>query len=173
MQLTVHSDASHNSETKSRSRAAGIFVLGRADFYGPDDTSAIKDINGCIATNSTIIPTVCSSTMESEYAALAINAQTAEGIRQILNDLGHPQLKPTDIIYDNEISGKVAKKKCKIKRSKAIASRYHWIQDRVKMGHFNLQWRPGKHNLADFLTKAHPIHHHIAMVPFFNQSITQ
>ena len=173
MQLTVHSDASHNSETKSRSRAAGIFVLGAADFYGPDDTSAIKDINGCIATNSTIIPTVCSSTMESEYAALAINAQTAEGIRQILNDLGHPQLKPTDIIYDNEISGKIAKKKCKIKRSKAIASRYHWIQDRVKMGHFNLQWRPGKHNLADFLTKAHPIHHHIAMVPFFNQSITQ
>ena len=58
--------------------------------------------------------------MESEYAALAINAQAAEGIRQNLPDLGHPQLKPTDIIYGYEISGKVAKKKCKIKSSKAI-----------------------------------------------------
>ena len=108
--------------------------------------------------------------MESEYAALAINAQTAEGIRQILTDLGHPQLQPTKIIYDNEISGKIAKKTCKVKRSKAIAARYHWIQDRVKMGHFKLQWRPGKHNLADYLTKAHPIHHHIAMLPFFTHS---
>ena len=173
MQLTVHSDASHNSETKSRSRAAGLFVLGDAIFLGPENTNAIKNINGSIAINSTIIPTVCSSTMESEYAALAINTQTAEGIRQILNDLGHPQIQPTNIIYDNEISGKVALKKCKIKRSKAIASRYHWIQDRIRMGHFNLLWRPGKENLADFFTKAHPIHHHISMVPFFTHSTMQ
>ena len=49
MQLTVHSDASHNSETKSRSRAAGLFVLGPAIFHGPENTNAIKNINGSIA----------------------------------------------------------------------------------------------------------------------------
>jgi len=29
-------------------------------------------------------------------------------------------------------------------------------------------WRPGKANLADFLSKAHPIHHFKTMVPYFD-----
>jgi hypothetical protein len=48
--------------------------------------------------------------------------------------------------------------------------RYHWLRDRVAMGHFTMVWRPGPHNLADFLTKAHPIHHYVATEPYFNSS---
>ncbi len=97
--------------------------------------------------------------------------QVGEGIRQILHDLGHPQLDPTTIIFDNEISGKIANKECKLRRSKAIAARYHWIQDRIEMGHLKLLWRPGKLNLADFLTKAHPVHHFQKMTKYFISNI--
>ena len=37
--------------------------------------------------------------------------------------------------------------------------RYHWIQDQIKQKKFNVIWREGISNLADFLTKAHPVAH--------------
>jgi hypothetical protein len=166
MQLYVHSDASYNSEPGSRSRAGGYFSLGDPSFQGSDLPPNASSVNGAIAVISKIIPTVCSNVAEAEYAAMFINGQSAESIRQSLEDLGFPQ-EPTTIIYDNEISGKIATKTCKIKRSKTIAMRYHWVRDRVAMGHFQLNWRPGKLNLADFFTKAHPIHHHVTMSRFF------
>ena len=50
-----------------------------------------------------------------------------------------------------------------LKRAKTIDMRYHWIRDQVKQQKFKVTWKPGKLNLADFFTKAHPVHHHIAM----------
>jgi hypothetical protein len=35
--------------------------------------------------------------------------------------------------------------------------RFHWVRDRVRQGQFNIQWRPGAVNLADFFTKALPV----------------
>jgi hypothetical protein len=166
MQLYVHSDASYNSEPGSRSRAGGYFSLGNPSFQGSDLPPKASSVNGAIAVISKVIPTVCSNVAEAEYAAMFINGQLAESIRQSLEDLGFHQ-EPTTIIYDNEISGKIATKTCKIKRSKTIAMRYHWVRDRVEMGHFQLNWQPGKLNLADFFTKAHPIHHHVTMSRFF------
>jgi len=99
---------------------------------------------------------------------LFLNAQQGEKLRQTLHDLGYPQ-KPTVITYDNAISGKLALRTVKQRRSKAIALRYHWIRDRVAMGHFQLHWQPGTHNLADFLTKPHPVYHHRRMSKFFVQ----
>jgi hypothetical protein len=106
MRLIIHSDASHNSETGSRSRAAAVFILGSADFKGTDVPLLPNHINGCIATLTKIIPTVCAAASESEYAALFMSGQVGEGIRQTLHDLGHQQLDATTIVYDNEISGK-------------------------------------------------------------------
>jgi hypothetical protein len=97
---------------------------------------------------------------------LYLNAQDAEVDRQTLRDLGHPQ-KPPQIIYDNVPAGRIANRTAKIKRSKAIDMRYHWIQDRVELGHFILKWAPGTANLADFPSKAHPIHHFLSIRPFF------
>ena len=48
-----------------------------------------------------------------------------------------------------------------------VAKQYHWIQERTASGDYTLVWRKGIHNLADFLTKAHPVHHFQAMAPFF------
>ena len=165
MQLAIHSDASFNGEPNSRSRAAGLFTLGAIKYDGNPDLPPTS-LNGPVDLLCKQIPTVCASAAEAEYAALFLNAQQGEKIRQILEDLGYPQ-KPTVITYDNAVSGKLALRQCKQRRSKAIALRYHWIRDRIAMGHFQLQWQPGTHNLADFLTKPHPVYHHRRMSKFF------
>ena len=46
--------------------------------------------------------------------------------------------------------------------------RYHWIRDQVRLGHFTVIWQPGKFNLADLFTKAHPVHHHLAMIETYS-----
>jgi hypothetical protein len=38
--------------------------------------------------------------------------------------------------------------------------KYHWLQDRVRQKQFDVYWRPGKDNLADYHTKHHPVQHH-------------
>lgn len=164
MQLHIHSDASYLGDPKSRSRFGGVFTMGPISYTGPENP---YDINGPVLVSTGIIPTVVGSATEAEYAGLYLNAQNGEVARQILADLGHPQTQPTEITYDNTTAGSIANKTAKIRRSKAIAMRYHWIQDRVAQKHFKLKWAPGKHNLADFPTKAHPIHHFQAMRPLF------
>ena len=164
MQLSIHSDASFNGEPNGRSRAGGFFTLGSIEYNGNPDQQ--QHINGPLDIVCKSIPTVCTSAAEAEYAAMFINAQQGEKIRQILHDLGFPQ-QATVMTYDNTVAGKLALRKCKQKRSKAIALRYHWIRDRIAMGHFQLVWRPGSHNLADFLTKPHPVYHHRRMSKFF------
>ena len=164
MQLHIHSDASYLGDPNSRSRYGGIFTMGPMSFTGPENP---YDINGPVLVSTGIIPTVVGSATEAEYAGLYLNAQNGEVARQILEDLGHPQSQPTEIVYDNTTAGSIANKTAKTRRSKAIAMRYHWVQDRIAQKHFKLKWKPGKHNLADFTTKSHPIHHFQAMRPCF------
>jgi hypothetical protein len=163
MQLMCHSDASHDSEPGSRSRIAGVYIFGDTPFQGPDIP---MQINGCVGFMSKQAPTVCAGAYESEYAALWGNVCFLESARQTCADLGHPQ-GPTVIVYDNTVAGALATTTCKPKRSKMVAKQYHWIQERISFGDYILEWRKGVNNLADFLTKAHPIHHFVSMVPFF------
>ena len=41
----------------------------------------------------------------------------------------------------------------KQKRSRSIFMRYHWIRDRVSLGHYTVIYERGENNKADFLTK--------------------
>jgi hypothetical protein len=121
-------------------------------------------MGGPIRVSTTIIPTVVNSAMEASYAAMYLNALNATVDRQTLSDLGHPQ-EPTIITYDNTAAGNMANKTAKVKRSKAIDMRYHWIQDRMQSGEFRINWKPGPHNIADFPSKAYPVHHFLTMRP--------
>jgi hypothetical protein len=156
MQLRAFSDASHLSETKSRSRAGGVLYLGSMDPSPADPTS----LNGSIECISSIIPTVAASATEAEYAALFLVGQTAAGLRSTLADLGYPQCA-TPIICDNACAVGIANDKVKQKRSKAIDMRFHWIRERVRQGQFTITWQPGMWNLADFFTKIHAVRHHL------------
>jgi hypothetical protein len=154
MILRVDGDASYNSEPEARSRAAGYFTLGAN--------------NHPIECLSSISPTVVSAASEAEYATTFLVGQTAYGMRTTLAELGHPQ-PPTVITTDNKTAHGIATDTVKIKRSKAIDMRYHWIRDRVRLKDFQVTWRRGKDSVADFLTKAHPSLHCLRMRHHFVQ----
>ena len=41
-----------------------------------------------------------------------------------------------------------------------MAMRFHWIQDRVKDGQFQVFWEPGVDNKADYFSNHHTAKHH-------------
>ena len=92
--------------------------------------------------------------------------QKSEGLRNTLADLGFPQ-GATPLQGDNKVAVGIANGKFRQRRSKAIDMRFHWIRDRVRQGHFNVYWRAGNNNLADYFTKKHSAKHHRAMRRFF------
>jgi hypothetical protein len=153
MILYAHSDASYLSEAQSRSRIGGFLYLGKLDHSNDFVNAAVDQL-------SSVLQVVVASAAEAEYAALFTVGQEAEPIRQTLADLGYPQ-PPTLITCDNQCAVGLALNNVKEKRTKAIDMRYHWIRDRINQGHFSVEWKPGISNLADFFTKAHPVHHHL------------
>ena len=74
-------------------------------------------------------------------------------------DLGYPQ-HTIQMTSDNSCAVGIANNTVKQKRSKAIDMRYHWIRDQVTQRKISVNWQPGSVNLADFFTKANPVHHH-------------
>ena len=153
MQMQVQSDASYLSESNARSRAGGVLYFGlRSD----------GSINGAVDNISCIIPTAVSSAAEAEYAALFLVGKEATSARHTLQDLGYPQ-PATTILCDNSCAVGIATRSVKQKRSKAIDMRYHWIRDQVYQNKFKVIWGAGKHNLADYFTKSHPVQHFAAL----------
>ena len=78
---------------------------------------------------------MCGAASETEYASLYLNAQNAYFERSILSALGYPQ-PPTHMYADNSAAVGIANDAVKLKRSKAIDMRYHWLRDRVRQGIF-------------------------------------
>ena len=157
MKLIVWSDASYLSETSARSRAGGLHYCSTT--CAPPTQAPV---NGAIDVLSAIIPTVVASASEAELAALFLNGQTAIATRNTLADLGYPQA-PTPLITDNSTASGLANNSIRLKRSKSIDMRYHWVRDRVKHGDFTVTWGPGPANLADYFTKIHPPRHFRAL----------
>ena len=87
-------------------------------------------------------------------------------LRNILADMGYPQ-PASPMQTDNKCADGISHGTVKLKRSKAFDMRYHWVRDRVHQGQFDVYWREGGHNLADYFTKDHPAAHHKAMRPYF------
>jgi hypothetical protein len=152
MILAVHSDAGYANEKKSRSRSGGHFFLSNDKKFPPN--------NGAILTIATIIKVIMSSAAEAELGALYINAKEAIHIHQILKEMGHPQLR-TPIQTDNTTAEGVINNKIKPKRTKAMDMHYHWLHNREAQGQFNIYWRPGATNMADYFTKHHAPAHHV------------
>ena len=99
MQLCAQSDASYLSEHGARSRAGAVLYFGFTEEHA---------INVMVEYISTVIPTVCSSVAEAEYAALSLTGRAITTIRNILEDLGYPQIEDyTNIICDNSCAVEV------------------------------------------------------------------
>lgn len=158
MQLIVHSDASYLSETHSRSRAAGAFFLG--DQEHPDI------LNAPILCTTEILDVVVAAAAEAEYGATFINTKRAVPLQHTLQDLECTQ-QPVLLFTDNKCTDGIANDTVTQRHSKAMDMRYHFVRDRVRQGQLIVKWAPGHTNLADYLSKAHPTKHFVAMRPFF------
>ena len=157
MLLFIQSDASYLGRSFARSVAGGCFYIG--------NKNQPTHINGSVYTISNTIDVVVASAFEAEYGAIFITAQIGVWIRTILSALGYPQ-PPTIILCDNECAVGIANNTTKIRRGKAIDMRFHWIRDRIAQNQFQVLWRKGANNLADFFTKALPVHTHQQLMPF-------
>jgi hypothetical protein len=152
MVLHIHSNASYLSVYNARTRPGGLFFLGNK--FPEQET-----LNGSILNVAAIIKNVVASAAESEAGACFHSAQSGAPLRVTLAELGHTQ-PPTPMRTDNSTAFSIMNETIKQKRSKAMDMRYHWPTDRVRQKQFNVYWRPGRENLADYHTKHHSAQHH-------------
>ena len=155
VQYRVFSDVSHNSVSRGRSRAGGF------GFFGwKDSSSSNPRLNGGAFNMCSVLDVVTSSACEGEYGAAYMVARNAVWMRVIARALGHPQ-GPTPIYCDNTCAVGLATDTLKTAKTKAIDLRFHWLRDRVRQGQFKVLWIATDDNIADFFTKALPVHEHI------------
>ena len=152
MILALHSDASYLSEPNSKSRAAGHFFLGKLNDESFD--------NGAILTLSKIIKHVMSSASEAETAALFYNCKAAAPLRVTLMEMGHPQGR-TLVTTDNSAAQGLIKKTMIPKAAKSYDMRFNFLKCREAQRQFDIVWRAGRNNRADYHSKKHPIKHYV------------
>jgi len=152
MVLEVQSDASFHSRSRGRSVAGGLAYLGSG---GPPAGFT----NGAIFAHCSVLDVVAASAAEAEYGGTFTIGQRAEWQRTILKAIDHPQ-EATVMYTDNDCAQGLANDSIKIRKAKSIDLRYHWVRDRVRQGHFKVHWLSGANILADFFTKALPVHVH-------------
>ena len=140
MILHLHSDGSHLSERKSRSRVAGFYWLNGKD--NPDPNAPLPKLNGAIHIVSQFLKMVTASAAETETAGCFTNGQEACPMRVALEEMGWPQ-PTTPITTDNSCAEGIINETVKQKRSKAIDMHFYWIRDRVKQGQFRIHWKKG------------------------------
>ncbi|KAI2502114.1 Reverse transcriptase (RNA-dependent DNA polymerase) [Fragilaria crotonensis] len=146
------------SVIKARSRAAGYFYLTHKT---TKPTDAYKP-NGAVHVLCHIMREVLSSAAEAELGALFHNGKEVCPLRIALTEMGHPQ-PATPMATDNSTASGIATDTVKQKRSKAVDMRFYWIRDRVRQGQFQIYWRRGTTNRADYFSKHHPASHHQAI----------
>jgi hypothetical protein len=161
MILHVESDASYQSETKSRSRVAGYHYLGPKPNPALSDTDEAPAIpaNGPITVISSILNVIVSSAAEAETAALYYNCREACALRTCLEEMGHAQ-PATPVVTDNSTAAGIANDTIKQRCSKAMDMRFYWVRDRVRQKQFKIHWKKGSLNHADYFSKHHPTSHH-------------
>ena len=106
------------------------------------------------------------SAAESEVGALFYNTRNVLPVRVTLQELGHLQ-PPTPIKTDNTTALGVVAKTIKIRRTKAMDMKFHWIHDQINQKLILVYWDKGKNNYGDYFTKHHPPTHHKLMRPKF------
>jgi hypothetical protein len=80
----------------------------------------------------------------------------------MLKEMGYPQ-PATPVITDNSMVAGIANATVKQRRSKAMDMRYFWVSDCTHQNQFQIVWRKGKYNQADYISKHHPASYHQAI----------
>jgi hypothetical protein len=91
---------------------------------------AVAKPNGPIHVESRILKNVMQAASEAEITGCFHNGQQTVHFRQILLELGRPQVDPTRLTADNSTTDGFANKRTKLNRSKSIDMRFYWLHDR-------------------------------------------
>lgn len=123
-------------------------------------------MNGAIYVYTGAFKFVVASAAEAELGALFINCKEGTIIRLILEELGHPQ-PATPLHCDNKTATGIANDTVKKQRSRAMEMQFFWVTGQTKLHNFDVQWHPGKENLADYFTKHFEGRHHRDVRPWY------
>ncbi len=148
----MHYGSSYLSVPDSKSRTAGIFFLAKRN----DESFH----NGADLTLSKIIKHLMPSASEAETAALFSNCKAAAPLRVTLMEMGYPQ-GPTQVTTDNSTAQGLIKKNMIPKAAKSYDMRFNYLKCYQAQKQFDIVWRTGKNNRADYHSKIHPIKHYV------------
>ena len=163
MVLHIHSDGSYLSAPKARSVASAYFFLNGKP--KPDNPEAIH-LNGPIHVLCKTMKQVVASAAEAELGTLFYACQEACAFRTALEEMGHPQ-PPTPVQTDNSTATGIVHDTIRQRQSKAMDMRFFWVRDRSEQGQFQIYWKPGPSNKADYTSKHHPVQHHRNVRPYY------
>ena len=93
---------------------------------------------------------------ETEVASLYYNCKNAVPLRRALEEMGHPQ-PPTPAVTDNSTAEGLINKTMTPSRAKTYDQRTNWLKCREAQKQFDIIWKSGKLNRADYHSKTHPI----------------
>lgn len=113
---------------------------------------------GPVYWQSKVQRSVATSSTESEYMAMSINAKTTQWLAQVLRDLEYPELigengKTVQMLADNQGAIELAKNPHLHERSRHIDISYHHIRDLVKQEKVKVKYIPTVEMTADGFTK--------------------
>ena len=134
-----------------------LYVYADADFASQKSTARSRSgyviyLNGGpVAWNSSYQSTVALSTSEAELYALSEAAKATMDIRELLNDLGFPQMQTT-IHEDNKGCKEWIQKQGNASKMRHIETRHHWIKEKRDI--FNIIHVATEFQRADIFTKA-------------------
>ena len=97
--------------------------------------------------------TVAQSTVESEYAAMALMAKEAIWLQYLLQDLGMSKYAPRTLLCDNQGAISLTKNPTHHAKTKHVDVQLHFIRDHVEKGTIKVEYCPTEDLVADIMTK--------------------
>jgi Reverse transcriptase (RNA-dependent DNA polymerase) len=152
IELVGYSDSSW-ADSSDRKSTSGLTLQlmakgEQADGITGNVLSYYSKRQACVALSST----------EAEYIAISKAAQTLTWTRRLLHQLGFGDRDPTTLFEDNTSCIAIAESEGLSSRTKHIDVRYHYIRETVASGIIDIQHISTDVMLADFFTKALPVH---------------
>ena len=118
-------------------------------------TNGLGSMVGRVGETHRVGPVCWHPASKAETAAIFLNCKAALPLRVSLEEMGHPQPK-TPVTTDNTTAVGLIQKTMIPKKAKSNDMRLNWSKCREAQGQFDLMWRRGRFNKADYHSKIHP-----------------
>ena len=138
----------------------GIKAYSDADWAGDRDTRKSTSAyamflgDGLVSWSSKRQPVVALSTTEAEYISAVHAGQEIIWLRNILGELGFPQVQSTPLFIDNQSAIATSKNPENHSRIKHMDIRLFWLRDQISKNVIEPSYKHTTEMVADILTKS-------------------